>query len=141
MSQCLSTERDAGKGRQMPVVCECFVRGRSLERDRFTFPSKHFGSRRFHFHTISSPLATQLPQAAGTAYAIKRDPARRGIDCAVCYFGEGRHETFRFVDECYKLMLWVIFSGAASEGDFHAGLGMASVLGGRKQNLVVFNAP
>ncbi|KAG8704245.1 hypothetical protein FRC09_003667 [Ceratobasidium sp. 395] len=36
------------------------------------------------------------------------DPARRGKDVAVCYFGDG----------------------AASEGDFHAGLGMASVLGG-----------
>ncbi|KAF9511804.1 hypothetical protein BS47DRAFT_1372943 [Hydnum rufescens UP504] len=68
MAQCLSTERDAGKGRQMPV---------------------HFGAPRFHFHTISSPLATQLPQAAGVAYAIKRDPARRGVDCVACYFGEG----------------------------------------------------
>ncbi|KZT53808.1 hypothetical protein CALCODRAFT_439597 [Calocera cornea HHB12733] len=81
-----STDDSATKGRQMPV---------------------HFGSPPHHFHTISSPLATQIPQAAGVAYALKRDPARRG-SVAVCYFGEG----------------------AASEGDFHAGLGMASVLGG-----------
>ncbi|KZO93686.1 branched-chain alpha-keto acid dehydrogenase E1-alpha subunit, partial [Calocera viscosa TUFC12733] len=87
MSQVFSNADDAStKGRQMPV---------------------HFGSPEHHFHTISSPLATQIPQAAGVAYALKRDPARRG-DVAVCYFGEG----------------------AASEGDFHAGLGMASVLGG-----------
>lgn len=33
-------------------------------------------------------------------YALKRDPARRGKNCAVVYFGEG----------------------AASEGDFHAGM-------------------
>jgi 2-oxoisovalerate dehydrogenase E1 component alpha subunit len=59
---------------------------------------------------ISSPLATQIPQAAGVAFSIKRDPHRRGKDCAICYFGEG----------------------AASEGDFHAGLAMASTLGGRK---------
>lgn len=58
---------------------------------------------------ISSPLATQIPQAAGVAYALKRDPTRRGKSCAICYFGEG----------------------AASEGDFHAGLAMASTLGGR----------
>ncbi|KAF8339608.1 thiamine diphosphate-binding protein [Cantharellus anzutake] len=87
MAQCFSNEHDHGKGRQMPV---------------------HYGSRAYKFHTISSPLATQIPQAAGVAYALKRDPARRGKDCAVCFFGEG----------------------AASEGDFHAGLGMASVLGG-----------
>ncbi|KAG8969999.1 hypothetical protein FRC03_012452 [Tulasnella sp. 419] len=88
MAQCLGNELDAStKGRQMPV---------------------HFGSPEYHFHTISSPLATQIPQAAGVAYAIKRDPARRGQNCAVVYFGEG----------------------AASEGDFHAGLAMASVLGG-----------
>ncbi|KAJ1845002.1 hypothetical protein LPJ57_009358, partial [Coemansia sp. RSA 486] len=54
--------------------------------------------------TISSPLATQIPQAAGAAYALRRDG---GKQCAVCYFGEG----------------------AASEGDFHAGLNMAATLG------------
>jgi 2-oxoisovalerate dehydrogenase E1 component alpha subunit len=86
MGQCLGNEEDMGtKGRQMPV---------------------HFGSPAHHFHTISSPLATQLPQAAGVGYALKRDPARRGKNCAVVYFGEG----------------------AASEGDFHAGMLLASVL-------------
>ncbi|KAG8879602.1 hypothetical protein FRB98_005600 [Tulasnella sp. 332] len=88
MAQCFGNELDAAtKGRQMPV---------------------HFSSPELHFHTISSPLATQIPQAAGVAYALKRDPERRGKSCAICYFGEG----------------------AASEGDFHAGLGIASTLGG-----------
>lgn len=87
MGQCLGNEEDSGtKGRQMPV---------------------HFGSPAHHFHTISSPLATQIPQAAGVGYALKRDPARRGKNCAMVYFGEG----------------------AASEGDFHAGMLLASVLG------------
>jgi len=59
----------------------------------------HYGSKEHHFHTISSPLATQFPQAAGAAYALKRTPGREG-SCVVCYAGEG----------------------ATSEGDFHAGL-------------------
>ncbi|GAA5885491.1 hypothetical protein JCM16303_002224 [Sporobolomyces ruberrimus] len=87
MAQVFSSKSDtATKGRQMPV---------------------HYGSPEHHFHTISSPLATQIPQAAGAAYAIKRSPGR-GNSCVICYAGEG----------------------ATSEGDFHAGLNMASVLGG-----------
>ncbi|KAF5340773.1 hypothetical protein D9611_007507 [Ephemerocybe angulata] len=86
MAQCFGTSEDASsKGRQMPV---------------------HFGSPQHHFHTISSPLATQIPQAAGVGYALKRDPARRSKHIAACYFGEG----------------------AASEGDFHAGLLLASTI-------------
>lgn len=50
-----------------------------------------------NFQTISSPLGTQLPQATGAAYALKRSEVDA---CVVCYFGDG----------------------AASEGDFHAAL-------------------
>src|SRR5258707_9839391 len=67
---------------------------------------QHWGSPEHHFHTISSPLATQIPQAAGVAYALRRDPARRGKNCGFVYFGEG----------------------AASEGDFHAGMLFASTI-------------
>ena len=63
--QCIGNSRDTGKGRQMPV---------------------HYGSQRLNFQTISSPLATQLPQAAGAAYALKR---RRASACVACYFGDG----------------------------------------------------
>lgn len=80
--QCFSNAGDYGKGRQMPV---------------------HYGSKEHHFFTISSPLTTQLPQATGTAYALKLEG--KGRVC-VCYFGEG----------------------AASEGDFHAGLNFATTL-------------
>jgi 2-oxoisovalerate dehydrogenase E1 component alpha subunit len=52
--------------------------------------------------TISSPLATQLPQAVGSAYAYKRK--QNGL-CTVVYFGEG----------------------AASEGDAHTAMNFASV--------------
>ncbi len=58
-------------------------------------------------HTISSPLATQLPQASGAAYALKtqrmQDPSLPPRVVAT-YFGEG----------------------AASEGDFHAALNIAA---------------
>ncbi|KDR82883.1 hypothetical protein GALMADRAFT_238516 [Galerina marginata CBS 339.88] len=86
MAQCFGNEEDtSGKGRQMPV---------------------HFGSPEHHFHTISSPLATQIPQAAGVAYALRRTPSRRSRSVAACFFGEG----------------------AASEGDFHAGFMLASTI-------------
>lgn len=63
----------------------------------------HYGSRELHFMTISSPLGTQIPQASGYAYGQK---LRGESNVTLCYFGEG----------------------AASEGDFHAGLNMAAVL-------------
>lgn len=31
----------------------------------------HYGSAALHFQTISSPLATQIPQAVGAAYSLK----------------------------------------------------------------------
>eukprot|EP00604_Paraphysomonas_vestita_P003233 CAMPEP_0174821456 /NCGR_PEP_ID=MMETSP1107-20130205/8268_1 /TAXON_ID=36770 /ORGANISM="Paraphysomonas vestita, Strain GFlagA" /LENGTH=337 /DNA_ID=CAMNT_0016038499 /DNA_START=210 /DNA_END=1221 /DNA_ORIENTATION=+ len=79
--QCASNEDDLGKGRQMPV---------------------HYGSAEHNFQTISSPLATQIPQAAGAAYALKLTPNNKSV--VLCYFGEG----------------------AASEGDFHAGMNFAA---------------
>ncbi|MBB1486050.1 thiamine pyrophosphate-dependent dehydrogenase E1 component subunit alpha [Oceanospirillum sediminis] len=81
MHQLFSNENDLGKGRQMPI---------------------HYGSNELHYMTISSPLATQLPQAAGYAYGLKLEEKQ---NCVICYFGEG----------------------AASEGDFHAAINMAGV--------------
>lgn len=88
--QCFSNAGDLGKGRQMPV---------------------HYGTAALHFQTISSPLATQIPQAVGAAYGLKLEDRAKGHGpegrrCAVCYFGEG----------------------AASEGDFHAALNFAATL-------------
>jgi 2-oxoisovalerate dehydrogenase E1 component alpha subunit len=81
-NQCFSNAGDAGKGRQMPV---------------------HYGSRALNLQTISSPLATQISQASGSAYGLKLEGKGRA---AFCYFGEG----------------------AASEGDFHAGFNIAATL-------------
>ncbi|KAH7083472.1 thiamine diphosphate-binding protein [Paraphoma chrysanthemicola] len=86
MNQLFANAKDNGLGRNMPV---------------------HYGSKELNIHTISSTLATQIPHAAGAAYALKMqnlqnpDQEKR---VAVCYFGEG----------------------AASEGDFHAALNIAA---------------
>jgi len=82
MNQCYGNRDDPGTGKQMPV---------------------HYGSKELNFVTISSPLGTQLPQAAGSAYAFKR--AQNDL-CVICYFGEG----------------------AASEGDAHAAFNFSATL-------------
>lgn len=74
-------EKDLILGRQMP---------------------NHFGSRALNVVTVSSPIGTKIPHAAGAAYAMKMDKKNT---VAICYFGEG----------------------ATSEGDFHAGLNLAAV--------------
>ena len=62
----------------------------------------HWSSRRLGILTGSSPIATQIPHAAGVAYAIKY----RGEDAVVgCWFGDG----------------------ATSEGDWHEGLNFSGV--------------
>lgn len=84
VDQCYGNCDDEGKGRQMPV---------------------HYGSKELNFMTISSPLATQIPQAAGAAYAFKQEPDNKRV--VMVYFGEG----------------------AASEGDTHAAFNFAATLG------------
>ncbi|KAJ0973121.1 hypothetical protein J5N97_021080 [Dioscorea zingiberensis] len=73
---------DYGKGRQMPI---------------------HYGCNRLNYFTVSSPIATQLPQAVGVAYSLKMDKKNA---CVITYFGDG----------------------GTSEGDFHAALNFAAVL-------------
>lgn len=62
----------------------------------------HFGSRDLNVVTVSSPIGTQLPHAAGCGYAMK---LQKEEAVAICYFGEG----------------------AASEGDFHVAVNFAVV--------------
>lgn len=81
-NQCFGTKDDHGKGRQMPI---------------------HYGSKKLNYITVSSPIATQLPQAAGVAYSLKMDNKKA---CVVAFTGDG----------------------ATSEGDFHAGLNFAAVM-------------
>mmetsp|Transcript_9496 Transcript_9496/g.13259 ORF Transcript_9496/g.13259 Transcript_9496/m.13259 type:complete len:426 (+) Transcript_9496:19-1296(+) len=80
--QCYGNLYDLGKGRQMPI---------------------HYGSQACNVHTVSSPLATQIPHASGAAYAFKLEGKP---NVAAAYFGDG----------------------AASEGDFHAALNFAATL-------------
>ncbi|KAF8726348.1 hypothetical protein HU200_019810 [Digitaria exilis] len=81
-NQCFGNNMDYGKGRQMPI---------------------HYGSNRLNYFTVSSPIATQLPQAVGAAYSLKMD---KKDACAITYFGDG----------------------GTSEGDFHAALNFAAVM-------------
>ncbi|CAN4095189.1 unnamed protein product [Withania somnifera] len=81
-SQLLGNKGDNGKARQMPI---------------------HYGSNKLNYLTVSSTIATQLPQAVGVAYALKMDKKEA---CVVTYFGDG----------------------TTSEGDFHAALNFAAVL-------------
>ena len=70
----------------------------------------HFGSRALNIVTVSSPIGTKIPHAAGCAYAMK---VKKEKSVAICYFGEG----------------------ASSEGDFHVGLSFAAV---RKAPVIFF---
>ena len=62
----------------------------------------HYGSKELNCVTISSTLATQMPQASGAAYALKRSGKSA---CVVCYFGDGAaSEGIYLIDESsYKM--------------------------------------
>lgn len=62
----------------------------------------HFGAKDLNVVTVSSPIGTKIPHAAGSAYAMKFLGEKSVV---ICYFGEG----------------------ATSEGDFHCGLNFAAV--------------
>ena len=79
--QVYGNSEDKSKGRQMPV---------------------HYSFKNENFVSISSPLGTQIIQAAGCAYAMK---VRGTTQVAMTSFGDG----------------------SSSESDFHAGLNMAAV--------------
>ncbi|XP_044509903.1 2-oxoisovalerate dehydrogenase subunit alpha 1, mitochondrial-like [Mangifera indica] len=81
-NQLFGNRADYGKGRQMPI---------------------HYGSNKHNYITISSPIATQLPQAVGVAYSLKMD---KKDACVVTFTGDG----------------------GTSEGDFHAALNFAAVM-------------
>ena len=88
-SQLYATKEDPGKGRQMPC---------------------HYGNLRIKAQTISSPLATQVPQAAGLGYALRMQGSKN--ICAT-FFGDG----------------------SASEGDVHTALNFAAT---RKSQVLFF---
>lgn len=79
--QCFGTAQDPSKGRQMPV---------------------HYAFKQNNFFSISSPLATQVPQAVGVAHAMK---VRGDKKVALTTFGDG----------------------SSSEGDFHVAMNWAGV--------------
>lgn len=86
-NQLVGNVEDKGKGKQMPV---------------------HYGDKKINYVTVSSPLGTQIPQAAGAGYHFRIAGEKK---IAVTYFGDG----------------------AASEGDFSTAINFASTL--RSQTL------
>ncbi len=81
LHQCFANAKDNTRGRQMPV---------------------HYSFKKLNFVSVSSPIATQVVQAAGTAMAMKIRKERR---VAMTFFGDG----------------------ATSANDFHTGLNFAGV--------------
>jgi len=81
LHQCYGTAQDNTRGRQMPV---------------------HYSFRKANLVSISSPIATQIVQAAGTAMAMK---IRKEPNVALTFFGDG----------------------ATSANDFHTGMNFAGV--------------
>ena len=81
VAQLFGNQHDAVKGRQMPC---------------------HYSDTATHYVSLSSPIATQLPQAVGAAHAAK---LRKTGAVVIGYMGDG----------------------ATSEGDFHVAMNFASV--------------
>ncbi len=81
VDQVLGNAGDPSKGRQMPL---------------------HHAARWLNLVSISSPVGTQISQAAGAAYAAR---AKGSDDVVMTFFGEG----------------------AASTGEFHVGMNFAAV--------------
>lgn len=81
LGQLYGNASDAVKGRQMP---------------------NHFCDRSINLVSVSSPVATQLPQAVGAAYVMR---LRKEKAAAIAYFGDG----------------------ATSTGAFHAAMNFAAV--------------
>ncbi|MFG1414805.1 MAG: thiamine pyrophosphate-dependent dehydrogenase E1 component subunit alpha [Thermoplasmataceae archaeon] len=81
INQIMGNSADTAKGRQMP---------------------SHYTSKALHFMSVQSPVASNLPLAAGAAYALKY---RQKKNVVVTTFGDG----------------------ATSTPDFHAGMNLAAV--------------
>lgn len=80
--QMFGDAKDITQGRQMP---------------------NHFGSRQLNVVTVSSPIGTKIPHAAGCGYAMKLQGEKA---VSLVFFGDG----------------------ATSEGDFHSGMNFAAVM-------------
>jgi len=102
----------------------------------------HYGSKDLNIVTISSTLATQMPQAAGAAYAYKRENKGHLV---ACFFGEGAasegdaHAAFNFSAALKCPMLWVCRNNAYAistpiknqySGDGLLGRGLSYGMGG-----------
>ena len=95
--QCFGNVDASEKGRQMPV---------------------HYGSKELNFQTISSPLATQIPHAAGAAYAMKLEAQQVRCACvSTVRFGRGKAFPMRAcLPRANLQVFWVLFNGFMVHG-------------------------
>ena len=108
MNQVFSNCLDEGQGRQMPI---------------------HYGSKELNYFTISSPLATQIPQATGAAFAVKRLNAQISTKKLSRKLANNIHNKIDANESNEPRIVACYFGdGAASEGDFHAALNFAATL-------------
>lgn len=121
VNQCVGNVKGSCKGRQMPI---------------------HYGSVAHHFHTISSTLATQMPQAVGVAYALKlrhrlaaakatreADGGGSGGGGSVRGSGGKSAPPVAAAEAVPTIAACFFGDGASSEGDAHAAFNFAPVLG------------
>ena len=72
----------------------------------------HYGSKDLNFVTISSPLATQMPQAVGSAYAFKRKQngrCRYCVDIVSLSLCRCRLRCCHFQNAVCAVLNWLLF--------------------------------
>lgn len=113
MAQCYANADDLGKGRQMPV---------------------HYGSRDLNFVTISSTLATQIPQGEvhtcvviTLAYKFNVYTCKSVLMPDVFDLAAGTAYALKR-ENTNRAVICYFGEGAASEGDAHAGFNFATTL-------------
>jgi len=104
-NQTFTNDLDLGRGRQMPI---------------------HYGSRALNYHTVSSPLGTQLPQAVGVAYKkkllkLEQEEQRQQLQ-------QQGHEGSNKNKVDGSISIVYFGDGAASTTDFHAACNFAATL-------------
>lgn len=114
MAQCYANADDLGKGRQMPV---------------------HYGSKDLNFVTISSPLATQIPQGelytCVLAFSLSTHTHTHTCECVfipdVSVSAAGAAYAVKR-ENMNRAVICYFGEGAASEGDAHAGFNFSATL-------------
>lgn len=115
MAQCYANADDLGKGRQMPV---------------------HYGCKDLNFITISSPLATQIPQGELYTCVVTPSVCKCSAHMRACKHAYMPDLSVSAAGAAYavkrenmnRAVICYFGEGAASEGDAHAGFNFSATL-------------